>query len=667
MRRVGLLWLTLAVVVSAPAGGGQTPPATTGDDATDELVARERIRAGVESIFEIYGQPSADGGERIDTAIRSAEALRDLGPDVVPYLANEIEQHRIQTLDLCSYALGMLGTEEAQATLRKAIARADDDSAPSAKTVKAWASWGLGLQGEADAVDLVAGGMHGVATFPIHGQTSLLESIAIQTAPESVPRLLAILERVKDAEDDRLLRRATLRALRRVGDPTAAPKVIPLLNSPKPIIRREAANALRGLGSPATVRALVDALDEENRHVRQSIALALEYIGSDSYRKELLEHLETETDPATRGALYRLMADTADERTFEILERDWPSADKATRVFLIEALGHLDDPRRIEILDSALLVANNNIALRAVLTLSRIGGPAAVAALTGAVSSARLHIAHSAADRLGGMRATGAAPAIARRLVGDLLAEPITNLRLLLPLEKMTAALIRLGYPAVLPQLREALTRQTNPNVIRVLEKTVRQLEILQRNGKKTARWIETAGLPELELRLLAYDHLGHIGDAAASRALLAAFDRVEAVTERVEILRALGQVERPEVAELLDRLLLGPEFDPTRLIPLRDMAAWIARQRGGDAMYELLKTAATRRNGRDVRVLVYAALLGGKHTLPLLESLRKPRMRYLGWQRGVEQERLEWIATRLKLGHPLLAVDVAPEKLSFR
>ncbi len=83
--------------------------------------------------------------------------------------------------------------------------------------------------------------------------------------------------------------------------------------------------------------------------------------------------------------------------------------------------------------------------------------------------------------------------------------------------------------------------------------------------------------------------------------------------------------------------------------------------------MYRMLEAAATRRNGRDVRVLVYAALLDGERALPLLESLRKPRMRYLGWNRGVEQERLDWIAIRLTTGRKLHKVDVPPEKLLFR
>ncbi len=134
-----------------------------------------------------------------------------------------------------------------------------------------------------------------------------------------------------------------------------------------------------------------------------------------------------------------------------------------------------------------------------------------------------------------------------------------------------------------------------------------------------------------------------------------------------MEILRALGQVESSEVAKLLNRILLEPEFDPVRRLPLRDMAAWNARQRGGDAMYESLVAAATRRNGRDARVLIYAAVLGRERALPLLESLRKPRMRYLGWQRGVEQERLDWVAARLKTGRALATVDVPPARLVFR
>ena len=151
MRRVRLLWLALALFVTWPAGGEQAPPspaAQSGDAATDELIAQEKIRAGFEAILENYLQPTPDGDERIDMAIRAVESLQILGPGVVPYIANELEQDRTGTLDLCSYALGMLNTKEAEAALQKAVARAEDNPGAAARASKAWASWGLGLQGK---------------------------------------------------------------------------------------------------------------------------------------------------------------------------------------------------------------------------------------------------------------------------------------------------------------------------------------------------------------------------------------------------------------------------------------------------------------------------------------------------------------------------------------
>ena len=83
--------------------------------------------------------------------------------------------------------------------------------------------------------------------------------------------------------------------------------------------------------------------------------------------------------------------------------------------------------------------------------------------------------------------------------------------------------------------------------------------------------------------------------------------------------------------------------------------------------MQDLLDAAARRRNGRDARVLIYAGVLGGKSRLPLLRELRQPRMRYLGWNRGIEQERLDWMTQRLAAGRSIDTLDVPPLKLLFR
>lgn len=658
MRPARFAWTVSLLLVTLPAAG---------DDATDQLIAQERVRAGVESILETYLQPVSDGDVRIDMAIHAAESLADLGPRVALYLANELEQDNVQTMDLCSYALGLLGTEEAEAALRGAIARAESGNAAiPPRLLKAWATWGLGLMGQADAIDLALGGDPSVAFFSMHGKTSLLESVAIQIGTEGLPRLLAQVEQLRKAEGRHLDLRATLRALRRLGDTGAVPTLISLLSDEFPATRREAANALRTLGTPEAVKALVAALSDPEVPVRQSSALSLQYIGDPDQRKKILKHLATETDPYTRGALYRLLAETAGDRAFELLA---PYADSETtrdRALMVEAMGLLDDPRRIEVLGPALLDLDNGVGGRAVLTLAALKDGPAIQALTGAVGSARIPIARTAASTLGDLGVTAAAPAITTRLADVVLSGPV-ELKAVLTLDKMLGALVRLGHHQALPQLREALARQANLNVIQALEGTIRQLEMLESYGDKTARWVEASTLPDRETRLLAYDRLGQIRDTAAIDALFAAFDRVEKVTEKVEILAVLGRVDSPRATALFERILLDAEFDPVGRTALRDMAAWNARLRGGDAMYESLVAAATRRNGRDVRVLIYAALVGGERILPLLESLRRPRMRLLGWPRGVEQERLDWVATRLKSGRSLAEIDVAPRWLMFR
>jgi hypothetical protein len=41
--------------------------------------------------------------------------------------------------------------------------------------------------------------------------------------------------------------------------------------------------------------------------------------------------------------------------------------------------------------------------------------------------------------------------------------------------------------------------------------------------------------------------------------------------------------------------------------------------------------------------------------------------MRFLGWFRGMEQERLDWVARRLSTGRSIDSVDVPPHRIFFR
>jgi HEAT repeat protein len=649
-----------------PALGGDPPPVSSGDETTDALLAQERLRSSVEAIFERYLAPAPDGASRIDMAIAAAEEFASLGPDVAPYLINELEQERRATFDLCSYALGMLATPEAEMGLREAVARADAEYGDAALSRKAWALWGLALQGKPESIRLMAEGRHRVANYPMHNKTTLIETAALLTAPASFSALMEVLEIVVPDEERWQERRATLRALRRLGDPSATPKIVPLLEHADATVRRDAADALRTMGTPAAVSALVEALSDETVVVRRLAAAGLAYTGSPDHRERILERLDRETDVHVRGSLYTWLADTAGSEAFDLLMRYRGRPEGLDRRRLIEALELVDDPRRLPHLRAALSDEDNGAALQAVMTLGRLAGEEASGALVDAVVSGRTNVAQAAAERLARRGDLAAGAAIARRLIDDVLAEAGFDQSRRIAAERMSSALVTLGHTKALKDLRAWLAGETDPRMAASIELAARQLDLIRRNGRKVARWIETATETDREIRHLAWRELAKLGSADAVRALAEAFDTADR-SDRLEILRVLGEAPEALVAPLLERVLLDPGFDDTREIPLRDMAAWSARRLGGDAMWKLLEASVERRQGRDARVAIYAAVLGGERALPLLRSLRPTRMRFLGFTRGNEQERLDWIAARLASGRSIARVDVEPEKLFFR
>jgi len=190
------------------------------------------------------------------------------------------------------------------------------------------------------------------------------------------------------------------------------------------------------------------------------------------------------------------------------------------------------------------------------------------------------------------------------------------------------------------------------------------RLDLVRANGAKQKRWIEGLGAAEADVRRLAYAELGRLGTAQAGEALVQAFGRVD-VAEGVEILNALGRADSKAGRELLERVLVAPEFDAVDRMPLRDMAAWSARRIGAE-MYSTLLHAVERRDGRDTVPLVYLAVLGGDKAVPTLDRYRSPRFRYLKWTRGEELPRLDWIRRQLAHGRSIVELDRPPRELGF-
>jgi hypothetical protein len=241
-----------------------------------------------------------------------------------------------------------------------------------------------------------------------------------------------------------------------------------------------------------------------------------------------------------------------------------------------------------------------------------------------------------------------AAPRIADR-VRQMLAAPVNDPEQREQLVLRANAVADLGYFAILPDVRKAIESQPDPTVVGFLRELAQKLAALEERKDDPKLWTDALSSSDPELRRLAYRRLADLKPPLAVRPLMEAFGRVD-VAEGADVLRTLGTIASPETTPLLERVLLDPSFDEYERAPLRSMAAWAASKMGPQ-MAETLRRSALRRDGRDVDVLVYLAVLTGKDSIATLESLRVPRLRWFDWKRGGELDRLDGIVRDLKAG----------------
>jgi HEAT repeat protein len=303
--------------------------------------------------------------------------------------------------------------------------------------------------------------------------------------------------------------------------------------------------------------------------------------------------------------------------------------------------------------------------VRACAALGKLGTPEALALLTSAIGAPEWVRAQSVIETLIEIEHADAAPRIAARLLDGELAGVVDDPRLRSRVEILLRALVELRYAGPLERLAAATERQIDAALVRMLNRSLEQLRLIKEIDDDVDRWLAASRSEDEAVRLLAYGRLAEIGDPRAAGPLAERFGRTEPA-EGVEILRTMASLDSPGSRELVRRVLTAPAFDGVRYMPLREMAAWAAKRYGGDEMVALLRLAVERQEGRDAKVLIYLALLDGRATLPVLERWRIPRMRYLRWGRGLEQEKLDWVARELVAGRSLDSVDQPPERLNL-
>jgi HEAT repeat protein len=632
------------------------------------LIEQERVRAEVQAAFELLYRKTETSDEKSDNYNRALDHIEQIGPAAIPLLIGELEQGLPYNFAFVSVALGRFGTPEVEQAFRDAIAVAETQDMEFAANKKGWACYGLASMGVAEAVDLLNRGRHLSAKRPVHGDMTMLEAAALFTAPESIPLLHAQLVRYDESDDPEIARerRFVLKALRRIGDPSSIPKIIPLLHDADPAIRRAAADALHVYDTSEAVAALMQLLkDEKVGHVRFAAAWSLEQVLPSDRLSEFVERLSSETETSVRGVLYRIIVRIAGPDALELLRPYLGRPDPADRADLLAALsiGRLEGA--LPMFRAGIGDDNNKVMLHAVSGLGRLGSERAHRALIEQLGSSRWLAAREALHYLALEGDTRATAPVVRRLLDRELRGVVHDPYIRERVYFLGDGLVDLNFSERPEDWAPAVSRQRDGNLVVYLEQLDARLDALETCGDELDCWKERLASTDAEVRKLAIRRVGELGGPAAAEALGAVFGRVD-VDDGAEILRALGTIDDPASRTLIERVLASPIFDPAVRAPLREMAAWSARRLGGEDMARALRESARRRTGEDVFTLIYLAQLEGRDAIPLLEDLRITRMRHPRWTLSDEMELLDKLVRELRAGRTIEAFDVAPEEMRF-
>ena len=656
-----LLPLLLATVAAGHAAAQSFEPPTP-----EELAARERVRPAVEKIFrEARIPPEKNAESRPRWYFEVTDELIALGPDVVPFLIAEVDLSDSQTFHFATYALGRLGAgnPEAEAVLRKAVRRGDDRGGPFGKATKRMSLYGLALLGKADVIDLVQEGEDVSATVVIP-DLYLMPHFALLLGPAAVPPLTKQLETYAADPTASTKLEWTLRGLGRAGDPSVVPKIVPLLSSESVGVRAQAEEALGRLADGSVCDKLVPLLANDKLRENQSVALALARIRPEKCIPGILERLKVEPNVEVRAQLYRAIASVQGEAALPVLEPFLATTNPYEPVILLDTIGRIGSRKGLPLVRAMLESKDGSAVQRALETLASLGGESAIDTLLAKTADPRRTVRLLACRNLIEIGERRAGPRVAGNLL-ELVAEPVGNLSARAPIKEYSEALVTLRYVEPIPDLVQALEKQSDPEIVANLTSAVTRLKLITELGDDVTRWTAKLDDPQESVRVLAGARLAEIGSSAAVKTLEA---RLAMATlppaERAGILRAIGEFRTAGAASIVERHLSDPAYDAYALRDARAAAAWAARRIGGERLHRALHDSAVRRDGRDFATLVYWSVADPGSALEGVRTLRSRRVRYPEPTYGRDDEHLDEILRELARGRAPRRFDVPPEKL---
>ncbi|MBD3867730.1 MAG: HEAT repeat domain-containing protein [Acidobacteria bacterium] len=661
MRFPILLLCTLLTITVSPLNAQEASPA-------EELLAFEKLRDQVESAYSLCTDPPEGVHDRQSGCYEATQLLLAMGPDVIPFVENELTQETAFLEYLALNVLSFMPSEETIRIVKEAIQRFDrGDENARTRMLKLSALHALAVQGDPAAVDLGNSGRIQVGLDRnLFLKTPLMTVLATLTVPESIPRLEKQITLYGDEDRylDQLLAATT--AYSQVAVPESFDTLSRLLKHPEWPVRMAAVDGFRRLGDARSVDRLLEILNkEEDRRIRLESAQCLQRLKPPLAYERILAVLEKEPFYPVRGVLYKTIAQIGGSNAVPALLQHRGSPDPDDRRVLVAALGWTGSTKALPVIRKGLQDRDDRVVFAALEALDRIGTPGAIDSMLSTLNAPGIGPATVALDLLVAREESRAAPRIASRLLSGLLAGDAS------PQDRdgvrnFSRGLVSLRYAKAHRDISAALQRQTDPVIREILVETATHLRLIETNGSDVDLWAGHFKQDNHATRSLVAANLGSLGTRKAVDRLLAEFKEAD-LDLKLDIVRHLNRADAGQVAGLLEEIMTSPDYSPGAFGPLRATAAWTAGRIGGEQMIALLQAASEQVQGADWFYLLYLMKAAGKDAIPHLEAVRVPRLRLLDSWRWHENRVLETVADDLRGGVTSPLLDTPPEKLEIQ
>lgn len=357
--------------------------------ALDDVDANVRFHA-IEALGRIRSRQAAEPLARIaeardfSVAFAALDALALIGdPTVAPRLVPLLDDDLLQAA--AAEALGKLGSEDVIAPLAALLNR---PGAPAIEVAEALASMRTRFEerfGEGALVSDIASAVltsaaarnlievtSSATSQQLHGVTMVLGWLRFEGVDDALGGLLMVAPARRVAadalvargaaavttllgalgSDDDETRKAAAAALGRLGNVSAVPALVSLLDA-EPEVAVVAAGALANIGDSIAFEPLIGHLGHAQAAVRQAVVGALNSIGHADMPvrvRELLGH----PSPRVRESAAKIAGYFGYQECADLVLSLCHDEDDAVRRAAVEQLAHLDDPRALALLCDAL-------------------------------------------------------------------------------------------------------------------------------------------------------------------------------------------------------------------------------------------------------------------------------------------------------------------------